>query len=61
MSPRLLALIEHGFLQIDERKKTFALMRPVSIENADDGTRAALSAEMRAVYGEMFNLGYQLK
>ena len=61
MSPRLLALIEQGFLQVDERKKVFALMRPVSIENADDGTRAALASEMRAVYGEMLSLGYQLK
>lgn len=61
MSPRLLALIKQGFLQIDERKKVFRLMRPVAIEDADCETGAALSAEMRAVYGEMLNLGYQLK
>ncbi len=59
MSPRLLALIGQGFLQINERKKTYKLLSPISLWLVDRAIRDALGAEMRAVYGEMMALGYQ--
>lgn len=61
MSSKLLAFIEQGYLVINERKKVFELLHPISFWLCDRETRDALMAEARAAYGEMLALGYQLK
>lgn len=58
-SPHLQALIAQGFLQVDEKKRTYSLAPPLIPWDADDETRSALNASFRAAHGEMLAAGYQ--
>lgn len=58
-SPQAQALIAQGFLQVDEKKRTYQLGAPIGLWLVDRATRDALSACMRAAHGEMLSLGYQ--